>query len=249
MEADAAYLLVAHGSRDRRSQLALQQLGQLFQHSLPPSGPSGLYPWVATGTLEFGPVSLEQQIGDWAKILVQQQVPRLYLLPLFLLPGRHVQVDLPAVLSMVAAGLKVSLPMELRSHLGSHPGITSLLGNLMQAQQLDHGAIDQWILLAHGSRYPGGNQPVEQLAHQLGAVTAYWSGPPSLLQRVEELSQKSIHSIGIQPYFLFSGSIMDAISKEIDQLKCSFYDIEFSLSSPLQPTPQLVQLIQALLPT
>ncbi|NJM95559.1 MAG: cytochrome P450, partial [Acaryochloridaceae cyanobacterium CSU_5_19] len=62
----------------------------------------------------------------------------------------------------------------------------------------------------------------------------------SLHQQVQELSSRSIKRIGIQPYFLFSGSIMDAILLEIDQLKCNFNHLNFyyhRLCSPPLTSP------------
>lgn len=234
----SAYVLVAHGSRDPRSQTSLHQLGQGVQQAL--QAVSSQPQWVKTATLEFGPVPLKQQICDWGQRL--QQIDQLVILPLFLLPGTHVKVDIPDVVSTVRQFLPESMGIEVRSHLGSHPELFRILQATMPT--ID---IDRWILLSHGSRYPGGNQPIEGLANQLNATPAYWSVPPSLRQAVTQLATQPGLRIGIKPYFLFTGSIIDTISREVNQLKCDFKHIKLTFSSPLEPSAQLVHLIQDLI--
>lgn len=236
----AAYLLVAHGSRDLRSQSALDQLGQLVHSALQEQ--LGYAPWVRTATLEFGPVPLKQQICDWGNGLYQDNIQRLVILPLFLLPGTHVKVDIPDVIATVRHFLDERMCIEVRSHLGSHPNIIQLLHETRLTDQ-----IDRWILLAHGSRYPGGNAPVEHIASQLGIEAAYWSVQPSLRQQVAAIATQPGLRVGIKPYFLFTGSIIDAILQEVHQLKCDFKHISLTLASPLEPNPQLVHLIQDLI--
>lgn len=240
MNPRSAYFLVAHGSRDPRSQTSLDQLGHLVAQSLQAQWDHPQ--WVRTGTLEFGPVPLKQQICDWGQRLQQQHIQRLVILPLFLLPGTHVNVDIPAVVATVRYFLQEQIQIEVRSHLGSHPHLLNILRDAMPEPQ-----VDRWILLAHGSRYPGGNQPVETLARQLGADCAYWSVQPSLRQTVTEIASHPGVKVGIKPYFLFTGSIIDTISQEVDQLKCDFKHINLTLSSPLEPSPQVVRLVQDLI--
>ncbi|WP_299407618.1 sirohydrochlorin chelatase [Acaryochloris sp. IP29b_bin.148] len=233
----SGYVLVAHGSRDPRSQASLQHLGAAVQQALPAQSDQS---WVKTATLEFGSVPLKQQICDWSRQL--HQIDKIVIVPLFLLPGTHVRVDIPDVVSTVRQLLPDSIGIEVRSHLGSHPNLCQLLRASMATVD-----IDRWILLSHGSRYPGGNQPIETLAKQLDAVPAYWSVPPSLQQTVAQIATQPGLKVGIQPYFLFTGSIIDTISQEIDQLKCDFKYINLIFSSPLEPSAPLVDLIQDLI--
>lgn len=234
----SAYLLVAHGSRDPRSQASLHQLGEGVKQALQLQCDQP--PWVKTATLEFGSVPLKQQICNWGQQL--QQIDQIVILPLFLLPGTHVRVDIPDVVTTVRQFLPKSLGIEVRSHLGSHPKLFQILRATMSATD-----VDRWILLSHGSRYPGGNQPIEALAEQLNAAPAYWSVPPSLRQTVTQLATQPGLKVAIKPYFLFTGSIIDTISQEVNQLKCDFKHINLTFSSPLEPSAHLVHLIQDLI--
>lgn len=240
MSTDAAYLLVAHGSRDPRSQSSLHQLGQWVREAL--EAQSGYSQWVQTATLEFGPVPLTQRICAWGQEWQQQAIHRLVILPLFLLPGTHVRVDIPQAIATAQHFLPQSIQIDVRSPIGSHPGLSQILQATMSTT-----SVDSWILLSHGSRYPGGNQPIEALAKQLDAMPAYWSVPPSLRQAVAQVATQPGLNVGIKPYFLFTGSIIDTISQEVDQLKCDFKHINLTFSSPLEPSASLVRLIQELI--
>ncbi|NJN38424.1 MAG: sirohydrochlorin chelatase [Acaryochloridaceae cyanobacterium CSU_3_4] len=240
MSPHSAYFLVAHGSRDPRSHQAFQQLGEFLRRALIQQ--SDQMPLLQIGTLEFGSIPLEQQLCTWGKQLIEQNIEQLTILPLFLHPGVHVQVDIPAVVATVHHHLDARLQMVVRSHLGSHPAMVDLLREGMPPDQVDH-----WILLAHGSRHPGGNTPIQHLANHLGADCAYWSVPPSLRQQVAAMATQRGVRVGIKPYFLFTGSIIDAISQEVHRLKCDFKHINLILSSPLQPNPGLINLIQDLI--
>lgn len=192
MSVRSAYLLVAHGSRDPRSQASLHQLGEGVKQSLQSQRDRPL--WVKTATLEFGSVPLKQQICNWGQQLTH--IDQLVILPLFLLPGTHVRVDIPDVVTTVRQFLPKSLEIEVRSHLGSHPNLFQILRATMAGTD-----VDRWILLSHGSRYPGGNQPVEALAQQLDAAPAYWSVSPSLRQTVTQMAAHPGLKVGIKPYF------------------------------------------------
>ena len=166
---------------------------------------------------------------------LQEGVKQIQILPLFLLPGVHVSEDIPAEVAMAQQQLE-EIQIELRPYLGSQPGIIDLL-----AEQFEQLPAQARILLSHGSRRPGSNQPVEAIAAQLDAVAAYWSISPSLDQQVENLAAAGYRDIAIVPYFLFAGGITEAIAVAVEQLENS--DTTLYLGEPLGATPQLASLI------
>ncbi len=223
-------MLVAHGSRDLRSQQSFQQLTDLFRHSavqkgIPPQHIHG-------GTLEFGR-PLEEQLQQIGKALPAGQTVKI--LPLFLLAGMHMMSDIPQAVA-VAQQENPHIHFDLRPHVGSHVGILALLRDRISEDY-------PWILLAHGSRYPGGNSVVEQISAELGTQPAYWSVPPKLEQSLEALMEQGHQTVGVLPYFLFSGSITDAILEQVYQLRCRFNNLNLKLASPLDPSPALAQLL------
>ncbi|WP_333423999.1 sirohydrochlorin chelatase [Microcoleus sp. herbarium8] len=236
----STYLLVSHGSRDPRPQLALENLGQQLSQKLAAS-----FPAVATATLEFGPAPLHEQICSFGERTLSLGLTQLQILPAFLLPGVHVAEDIPAEVETAQKTFGDKLKIELRPHLGSQEaGLTNLLKTQMQEIAfLPNLLSPKWILLSHGSRRPGGNSTVEKIARELGADTAYWSVQPSLEAQIDNLVRGGQQQIGIVPYFLFNGGITDAIAKNVAQLKQQFPAAELHLANPLGASAELADLI------
>ena len=86
-----AYFLVAHGSRDPRPQIALEQLAEQLRLRLSPT----LSPLIETGILECAALSLSQQLQQFANTISPRRITQIKILPLFLLPGVHVKEDIP----------------------------------------------------------------------------------------------------------------------------------------------------------
>jgi sirohydrochlorin cobaltochelatase len=226
-----AYLLVSHGSRDPRPQIAARQLAQQLSTCLPAV--------VGTAQLELADTPLHVQISDFANQCGQNGIERVVLLPLFLIPGVHVMEDLPAEVAL--ANARGNIPAIVTPFLGSHPDFANLFA------WHGSGSTDRAIILAHGSRRSGGNQIVEDLAAKLDTRTAYWSVTPSLTDRVTELVATGASQIEILPYFLFAGGITDAIAAAVAQLRTQFPQVELKLGEPIGHSPELVTAICNLL--
>jgi sirohydrochlorin cobaltochelatase len=247
LQNSTAYLLVIHGSRDPRPALALIDLAQLFgdriRHFQPSHSPGAelqaaelmaLEPMVGTASLECHPLPLHQQIEKFCRDTGTQS---LVILPLFVLPGVHVMEDIPQEILLAKQAI-VGVEMQVRPYLGSLPKLRRLLNERTANQPME-----AWVLMAHGSRRPGANQPIEDLAEHLGAVSAYWSVPPSLESRLQELSQQGLHKIGVLPYFLFAGGITDAIARSVSDLAAQYPELDLHLTQPLQASSELADLL------
>lgn len=229
-------LLVAHGSRDPRPQQALNQLAEYLGQR---SGCSG----VGTATLELAPLPLHQQIQEFAQFSRSQGYSQVQILPLFLSPGVHVQADLPEEVAIAQGTLGPDIQLNLLPYFGSQINrLAPWIATKMATVETDH-----WILIAHGSRHLGGNQPIEQLATQIGAIPAYWSVSPNLETQIQGLISSGVDRIGIIPYFMFSGGISDAIAQSIQKFSQEFPTVKFDLISPLEIDENLVNLIEDLL--
>lgn len=178
---------------------------------------------------------LHQQIQQFANRTIAAGCHTLKILPLFLLPGVHVMEDIPQEMAIVRQSLKETIAIDLRPHLGSHPQLKALLNTELAPSA-------PRILLSHGSRRSGGNEPVETIAAQLGAVAAYWSVPPHLEAQVAALVKTGCREIVILPYFLFAGGITDAIVQTVDSLAAQFPAIQLHLADPLGASPTMADL-------
>lgn len=243
--ATTAYLLITHGSRDPRSQLGAQALVRQLQAGLEQRG-AGQIAAIAHASLELGPAPLHRQIEQFAHQVAPLGVTSLKLLPLFLLPGVHVCEDLPAEIAQAQAKTAVSL--LLLPHLGAEGALLPVLKaqQAWLASQLQAKAPAlspnpspiNWVLLAHGSRRPGAQGAIAQLAQTLGASPAYWVGAPSLTDRILALQGPAGAgtSVGLLSYFFFEGGILDRLQAQLDELGLPPHRV--LLSPPLGNFPE-----------
>ena len=230
----SAYLLVSHGSRDPRPQLAVSQLADRLSRSI-----NDRQTLVNTAQLELASQPLHLQIVDFARVCQDWKICRLVILPLFLMPGVHVMDDIPAEVA-IAQRLLPELEMIIAPFLGNTPNLADLFTqNRLQLP-------DRSIILAHGSRREGGNSIVEQLGVKLNLEPAYWSVSPSLIDRVTELVPGT-SEIGILPYFLFAGGITDAIAKMVAELREQFPQVSITLGEPIGNSSGFVATIDQIL--
>ncbi|MBW4671180.1 MAG: sirohydrochlorin chelatase [Cyanomargarita calcarea GSE-NOS-MK-12-04C] len=231
----SGYLLVSHGSRDPRPSIAMQQLAGLVQKKFQDKGMASP---VGTAYLELSSEPLHEQIKQFALHAKASNCTDIRILPIFLLSGVHVMEDIPAEVALSQQTVGQDMMISLQPYLGRHTGLWRLL-----VEQMVFRDVEAWIILSHGSRRLGALEPVEVLAKRLEAVTAYWSVPPSLEWRVEELVTAGYKKIGILTYFLFAGGITDAIARKQEELKLQFPGVSFHLAEPLGATPELAEVI------
>lgn len=237
---------------DRRMPQSSTSQSQRYEHRSevsahsPPSR-AQIAPIVGTAALELAPLPLHQQIQQFGDRIRSLGCKTLRILPLFLLPGVHVTEDIPAEIDQAQHQLAPELDVHLHPFLGSHMQLSHYLQQ-RQGQEMIAAATAK-VLIAHGSRRPGGNDPIEAIAIRLGASAAYWSVPPSLTEQVSALVEAGHQQIVIMPYFLFAGGITDAIAQQVEQLRQQFPDAKLHICNPLGATPDLASLVIELLAT
>lgn len=247
---DSAYLLVYHGSRDPRPQAAVTELADLFaqrmahRNALVPHAVDARSPAIATSGpvetayLDCGPLPLHLQIVQFCQVVAGSAPLRLHIVPLFLLAGVHVTEDIPAEVALAKAQLGDRVTITIAPHIGSHLRLRRILNERMSPVPAE-----AWILLAHGSRRVGANQPIVALAEHLGAVPAFWSVPPDLELQIQTFEQMGLRQIAILPYFLFPGGITDAIATRVEQLRQQFPTLNLHLDTPLAASAELADLL------
>ncbi|WP_339377329.1 sirohydrochlorin chelatase [Merismopedia glauca] len=223
----SAYLLVSHGSRDRRPQAAIGEIAQKWQQQMETRSHSTNitdFSRVGSATLELNVLPLHLQIKEFGEQAIAAGYETLEILPLFLLPGVHVMEDIPSEVAQAQTLLPSRLKIKLHPYIGAHPQWKQIF-----AQQIATLDTPTTILFSHGSRRLQGNQPVEELASELGITPAYWSISPTLNEQVAKLANTGYSQIGIQPYFLFPGGITDAIAQTVTDLQAEYPKIHLQL--------------------
>ncbi|WP_310485723.1 sirohydrochlorin chelatase [Chamaesiphon sp. VAR_48_metabat_403] len=236
-----AYLLVSHGSRDPRPQMAVASIARQLGEWLQQTAPDALPILVETAQLELAPTPLHVQIGDFADRCQNNGTDRIVMLPLFLIPGVHVMEDIPAQVALADREIGNKVKLVVTAFLGDNPDFTNLFARNRSTLP------SRSIILAHGSRRAGSNQIVERLAHDLNLQAAYWSVSPSLAERVATAIAAGATEIGILPYFLFAGGITDAIAESIAQLREQYPQVKLILGEPSGNSPELVATIGKIL--
>lgn len=260
----STYFLVAHGSRDPRPYAALIKLTDLVSEKISFLTKHQKYgraemPLVGMGVLELGPSSLYEQLIEFGEQTLAIGLHKLQIVPLFLLTGVHLEEDLQTEIALATHYFAnqydqsqnnfhdCSLQIKLCDHLGSHPLIKNLL--LAKITPLP----DVWILISHGSKRYGANQPILKIVNELklpkniSIYPAFWSIMPNLECCIKEIVKMGYQHIGILPYFLFEGTIIDAIAQNVDAIAHKYPQVELELATPLGLTPDLVRLIIELL--
>lgn len=256
----STYFLVAHGSRDPRPHEALVKLTDLVSERISFLTKHQKYgmaemPLVGIGVLELGPSSLYEQLIEFGEQTLALGIHKLQIVPLFLLSGVHVEEDLQTEIALATHYFEnqyrqvqdnrsqCSLEIKLCHHLGLHPQIRNLL--LAKITPLPDG----WILISHGSKRYGANQPILkivndlQLFQKIPIYLAFWSIMPNLESCVQDMLKQGHQHIGILPYFLFEGTITDAIAQEVNTIAQKYPQVKLELTSPLGVTADLVRLI------
>jgi len=196
--------------------------------------------------LECFPLTLHEQVVQF--IQQSQAIFRfsgkvlLLIIPVFLLAGVHVTEDIPTEVAIAQQILGTVAELRVTAHLGSQAGLRRIMN-----EQMSSLPMETWVLLAHGSRRPGINEAIAELAGDLGAVAAFWSIPTSLETQIQALATLGLRRIGIFPYFLFSGGITDAIAQTVTQLAEQFPHLSLTLTQPFDfALPQLADLLMDL---
>lgn len=273
MPLTSAYLLISHGSRDPRPQLAIEQLAELVRETLGTHSAHWM-PSRDTRTLSsqgnhfLQEPEVERVTGRVMLVssawypLVGTAVLELAPLPLheqiqqFAHQALSVgckQVQLLPLFLLPGVHVMEDIPTEValaQEQLGESIvlNVRPHLGThsslaTILTSQLETLDTDATILLSHGSRRAGSKEAVEAVAEHLGAVVAYWSVKPTLEEQLEVLASASHKQITIVPYFLFSGGITDAIAQMVANLQARFPTLQLTLAQPIGVSTQLADLI------
>ncbi|MFN5398889.1 MAG: sirohydrochlorin chelatase [Pseudanabaena sp.] len=224
-----ALFLVTHGSSDRRSWLALQNLVAVARSRKNKYGDDYDNRYISGGCLEGQELSLSQQLEQFATEVIPDGVSEIVILPLFLLEGVHVSEDIPEQVAIAESKLTDKLAekfpdkssdrsiFRLMAHVGTDKQIPSLLLQHFEKYSDESGLEKQGrILMAHGSRRFGANQVVEDLATQSQSIAAYWGVEPKIETQIENLLAQGFHKINVLPYFLTEGGITEAIANKLE---------------------------------
>jgi sirohydrochlorin cobaltochelatase len=249
--------LVLHGSRNPLYNESVQEFTDLVrQEWMEVTGVrQESQTWLDVGFLEVHPLPLHQQIAKFADRAFAQGIQRIQVLPLFLLSGVHVREDIPAEVAAAQQLINPNITLETLPHLGSYHKALARFMMIQMVIENQKNSRSVWILFSHGSRRPGGNALVSEMANHLASlstvevVTSFLSVSPSLSDRVTELVNRGYTGyteITILPYVLFPGELTKAIANTVTELRQRFKEIQINVVEPIGPSVHLAKLILSL---
>lgn len=232
--ADAAVLLVAHGSSDGRSNSGARSLFAQWQaRHVDLRG--------ALCFLERGEPRLDSTLDRLAAGCDAVSV-----LPLFLLPGRHMLDDIPACIRAVRQR-HAKVRIRLAPPLGEHPLLLRLLAERLEASAPQ---AETAVLLARGSRAEKATDLVRRLAVELGkeadrpCVAAFSDlVAPDLGGVLSGVAAKGMTNIAVLPLALFPGRMTEAAAATVAAFGGQHPHLEVCLAPALAPHPLLLQLL------
>ena len=267
----SAYMLVSHGSRDIRTQWAVNKLAEqvyvlLASQNIQASAivesqkanlAGSCLPNFQTGAIATASIALtkmgcplvETGVLELASIPLHQQITQ------FAAEARRAGCERVKVLPLfLLPGIHATEDMYAEIEQAS-----AVVGDAIAIEQLPYlgsdanltqlwrsrlrGEADARILFSHGTKQVDGNKRVEQKAEELKATTAYLSVPPYLEEKLELLIIQGQRNITIQPYLLFEGRVIEAMELEVMRLQTRFPQVRLSLGKPLGATAELATLI------
>lgn len=221
-----AIIYVAHGSRNKAANEKFHSfINEVMKRSEAPIQ--------AYGFLEHA----EPSIAEAIESCIDKRAKAMTIVPVFLLPGIHANVDIPSVFKKYP-----DVFFRYGQPLGVEDCMTEILCDRLEAGGFNHRADETVLLVGHGSRVQAAAVQFETLAFDLSkrigvkVNTAYLTTPDYYHEMVENLLDKKIY---ILPYLLFSGGYSVKMEKVLRA-----YREKIILCDPVGFDEKLVPLIQ-----
>jgi len=222
---DAALLLLAHGSRDRRSVAATHALAREVSRVRP--AVTVRCSFLDLAQPRTGPVLTRLAAAGHREVVV---------VPLLLTAAYHSRVDVPTVLAAATPpGLAVYQTGVLGPDSRLVDGLTRRLG--------PGDGFDALVLAAAGSSDPDALSTVGGTAAALGERYAlpcqagYASAEPGVATAVRQLRKSGARRVAVASYFLAPGLLYDRVVRSARQAGA------LAVAEPLVAIPELVRVV------
>lgn len=245
IQPERAVLLVAHGSRNPRAAVVVQELAQALRAHLGGAGAAGAP--VAVAYLDFSEPSVGRALTELAADGVREVVA----VPLLFAPGYHLRVDLPSAVAEVRAGLPW-LSVSIAEPLGAAAdpagaGEPDLLLDALDARLAEvdvQEGYDAVVLASAGSSDPTARAAVEDLAQRWerrsgrAVVPAYaTAAEPTVAEAIELLRAQGAERVAVSGLFIAPGRLPEATRRTAIAAGASV------VAEPLGADPRLVALL------
>ncbi len=223
-------LLVGHGSRNKNGNLEIEQFAKEWR--------SRNADWhIEVCYIEFADILLDEGMDNAAK-----NASRVIVVPLILNAAAHVKMEIPAHMAK-AQTRHPDVDYIYAPHLGAcEPILTILKRNLrktLDSLDMPDPKTTGIILLGRGSSDRVANGEIAKMArwiyeetdHDLVDIAFTGITYPRLETAVQRQHQLGMTQIAVLPYYLFTGTLIERISRQVKRLETQYPQTPFSLGN------------------
>lgn len=237
-------LLVGHGSRDPAGNREFEAFAQQWRERCPQRR-------IELCCIEFFEVLLDEGLARAAR-----GAQRVIVLPLILNAAGHVKMEIP---EHIAAARKRHPATEFvcARHLGAAEPILRILKRNLQRVMLELDMPDPKttgvILLGRGASDKTANGEVAKMArwlfeesdHELVDVAFTGITHPRLEAVAQRQVRLGMSQIVVLPYYLFTGTLIERIGQQVDELRKLHPQIRFGLGEHFGLVEEIFELLEA----
>ncbi|RQO54424.1 cobalamin biosynthesis protein CbiX [Paucibacter sp. KBW04] len=236
-------LLVGHGSREAGANDEIERFAQVWRARQPE--------WrIEVCFIEFAPVMLHAGLRRAA-----QGAQRVLVLPLILNAAGHVKMDIPQAID--SARLDCPGTQFLYApHLSACDPILALLKRRLRQAMLSLDMPDPHstgvVLLGRGASDRQANGDVAKMArwlqeegdHELVDIAFTGITFPRLERVVQRQSMQMMSQVVVLPYYLFSGTLISRIQRQVEHLRRQYPQIRFALADYFGAEKEIFELLE-----
>ena len=236
-------LLVGHGSRVAAGNVEIEKFTKIWQARNPT--------WkIELCFIEFAPITLDMGLAN-----ATHGARRVIVVPLILNAAGHVKMEIPHHIEK-ARKQYPNVEFIYARHLGANDKLLAILKrnlrNAMMALDMPDPKTTGVILLGRGSSDRFANGENTKLSRYLFEESQHELVDPAFtgisFPRLETAAQRQIKlgmmQIAVLPYYLFSGTLMERIKKQVARLESQYPQISFSLASYFGFEDEIFELLE-----
>ncbi|ABM97214.1 sirohydrochlorin chelatase [Methylibium petroleiphilum] len=235
-------LLVGHGSREKSGNDEIERFAAQWRECHPQWRTELCF-------IEFADVEVEQGLE-----LAAKDSRRVIVVPLILNAAGHVNIEIPSHIAR-ARQRHPGVRFDYAPHLGVCEPVLAILKRqlrqCMQALDMPDPAGTGIVLLGRGSSSREANGEMARMArwlfeegeHELVDLAFTGIAWPRLERVVQRQAQLGMRQIVVLPYYLFTGTLIQRIGRQVEHLRSQYPQLRFALGSYFGFEPEIAQLL------
>lgn len=236
-------LLVGHGSREKSGNDEIEAFAAQWRERQPG--------WrIEVCFIEFSEVTMSEGLRRAAEC-----AQRVVVVPLILNAAGHVKMDIPQAID----GARLKYPMVqflYAPHLTACDPILAILRRrlkgAMQALDMPDPTTTGVVILGRGSsdRQANGDMAkmarwlLEETDHELVDLAFTGITYPRLEKAVQRQSLQGMKQVVVLPYYLFNGTLVERIARQVENLKAQYPTIRFVSTRYFGFEPEIFTLLE-----